>query len=181
MPSEITNEIKEELPLLDIGSGDPSQEGVFSTIGGRTDTLGNYSAKVRVYKSGTQNIASPTKVEIETETYDSGNNYDTTNYRFVAPIDGYYFVNGQVGMDAVPVGQGVALYIYKNGAEFAYMINYFNGPAGNTCKTTITDLVPLNKGDYIELWAANTESPTARAVETGESKTFMTVHFFSLV
>ena len=178
----VENEITLDMPLPSMETGDPFMLAQLNQLQTLSRNLGNISAKARIYKSAAQSIASPTKIQLDIETYDQAGNFDNvTNYRFTAKVAGFYLINAQVGMTSVPAGQGVASYIYKNGNEHSYNISYFNGPAGNSCKSTIVDLVKLDVDDYIELFAANTEAPTTRALETGESKTFMTIHFLSII
>ena len=93
-----------------------------------------------------------TKVQCNTEEFDTNSNYDNaTNYRFTPTVAGYYQVNGAVAYGATvtnPNGGGIA--IYKNGSSFKQAI--INGSA-YTQGISISALVYLNGStDYIEMY-----------------------------
>ena len=102
------------------------------------------------YPSGSQTITSSTftKVQYNTEEFDTNSNYDSaTNYRFTPTVAGYYSFTA-----AVSVGTTVTraiLSFYKNGSAFKtfdmnYAVNNYGGAA----------LIYLNGStDYVELYA----------------------------
>jgi hypothetical protein len=104
------------------------------------------------YQSSAQTLSSATntKIQFQTEEFDTNNNFDpTTNYRFTPTIAGYYQVNG--GFQVASSATGGAIAIYKNGS------GYKSG-AGNPNATTsnqwqVSALVYLNGStDYVELY-----------------------------
>lgn len=101
------------------------------------------------------------KVPIDTVDYDPTASVSTTNHRFTAPAAGYYQVNGEV---YVTGSANVYLYLYKNGASVTY------GAPGNLTsqQDTISDLIYLNAGDYIELWV-NTGSSVAYGISSSSN------------
>jgi len=64
----------------------------------------------RAYRTSNQlNIAdsTTTKIELDTENFDVGNDFDsTTNYQFTAPVAGYYYLSGQVTYTSVVADKG---------------------------------------------------------------------------
>jgi hypothetical protein len=58
----------------------------------------------------------PFNLDSGNDSFDNGNNYNTTNYRFVAPVAGKYFVAANVRMDSMS-GTYFRLLITKNGSE----------------------------------------------------------------
>ena len=101
------------------------------------------------YQSSAQTLSSGTftKVQFQTEEFDTNNNFDsTTNYRFTPTVAGYYQINGGVGVGATPT-QVVAL-IYKNGSS------YKGGANIPSCyNTSVSSIVYLNGStDYVELY-----------------------------
>lgn len=102
------------------------------------------------YPSGNQSITASTftKVQYNTEEFDTNSNYDSaTNYRFTPTVAGYYSFTA-----AISVGTSVTRAIisfYKNGSAFKqfdmnYAVNNYGGAA----------LIYLNGStDYVELYA----------------------------
>lgn len=109
-----------------------------------------------VYISADQSIslATWTKVQFNTEYFDTNNNFDsTTNYRFTPTVAGYYQINFVVsGISGA--GRAFLGAIYKNGARIittgVYMASAStldDGPA------TIANLFYMNGStDYIEFY-----------------------------
>jgi hypothetical protein len=92
-----------------------------------------------------------TKVQINTEEFDTNSNYDNaTNYRFTPTVAGYYQVNGSIRYDASTTPTRAIIGIYKNGAEF----KRGNDLGNNSTQAIVSTLVYFNGStDYIELWA----------------------------
>jgi hypothetical protein len=71
------------------------------------------------YCSSTQSIsnATNTKIQFQTEEFDTNSNYDnTTNYRFTPTVAGYYQISGAISYQSAV--SGICLVsIYKNGSE----------------------------------------------------------------
>ena len=119
------------------------------------------------YQSSAQTLSSNTwtKLQFQTEEFDTNNNFDsTTNYRFTPTVSGYYQVNVGVSIAATPTSLYVA--IYKNGN--VYKGNYL-GVAGSI-GTTLSALVYFNgTSDYIEGYAF---FGAGQAVATGTDFTY---------
>lgn len=72
------------------------------------------------YQSIAQSVPNAvfTKLQFQTELWDTNNNFDsTTNYRFTPTVAGYYQLSSAVQMDTAVAGIQV-LAIYKNGSVF---------------------------------------------------------------
>jgi len=108
------------------------------------------------YQSSAQSVsnASFTKVQLQTEEFDTNGNFDnTTNYRFTPTVAGYYQINGSINFGTA---SGITLsIIYKNGVRFKDGQSFQNSAVGNS--STVSALVYLNGStDYIELYAYQT-------------------------
>lgn len=94
-----------------------------------------------------------TKLQFNTEQFDTNNNYDsTTNYRFTPTVAGYYqfnFVNAQL-----VAGAGY-LSIYKNGASGANQYGASANPSGSTV------LYMNGSTDYVEVYTYTTSAVTS--------------------
>jgi len=107
-----------------------------------------------VYLSGNQSITATTwtKINFNTETFDTANAFDsTTNYRFTPQVAGYYQINGCAAVNGTTTTQtGVA--IYKNGSVFQYCSILGSTISGSTYTNSV--LLYLNgSSDYVELFA----------------------------
>jgi hypothetical protein len=113
------------------------------------------------YQSSSQNFnqATWTKIQFQTENFDTNNCFDsTTNYRFTPTVAGYYQVTGSVGQNFSTTGPtNSQVGIYKNGSLYAqngldttYSAStvrlYWNGQG-------VSSLIYMNGStDYIELY-----------------------------
>jgi hypothetical protein len=95
-----------------------------------------------------------TKVTFPLKDFDTNNNFDTTNNRFIPTIAGYY----QINMTALFVSGSAAsdfyLQAYKNGSATSPVryIN-FNSLSTPTCHLTFSFLIYMNgTTDYLEAW-----------------------------
>jgi hypothetical protein len=72
------------------------------------------------YLSSSQSISSSTftKVQCNTEEFDTNSNYDNaTNYRFTPTVAGYYQISGCINFSSTTKAEFLTT-IYKNGSEF---------------------------------------------------------------
>ena len=134
----------------------------------------------RAYLSGHQTINDNeyTRVSLDTENYDIGNNF--ASYQFVAPVTGYY----QVNFAALLYDAGASLNmahsgIFLNGTEVirgamyaGADTTYFGSPGAGK--------VYMTAGQYIDLRAyGNTTDASTLIVHAGSALTFMDVHLIS--
>ena len=139
--------------------------------------------KFSVYLAADQSISSSTwtKVQLNTENFDTNNDFDaTTNYRFTAPITGYYHIHGQVGVTQAGAGPGVFLNsaIWKNAAPLVTgSTNAGSGSANVIPREAMGGLFYLSAGDYIELYIYVSEA--SRQACGGSGVTFLTGYLVS--
>ena len=100
--------------------------------------------------------ATYTKVEFNTEVYDTDSTYDnSSNYRFTPAIAGKYYIYGNILMETTgghELDLGITS-IYKNGS--AYRQTVLN-PSSNSlfgANIFIDAVMDLNATDYIEIFA----------------------------
>lgn len=102
--------------------------------------------------------ATATKIQLNTEAFDTNSNFDsTTNYRFTPTVAGYYQINASV-YNGNNGGTGTQLIaIYKNGSPYKYTF----GPYTNGGSMGIFDIVSLNGStDYIEIYYIQSSGAT---------------------
>lgn len=107
------------------------------------------------YASASQTVtnATITKVDIDTEHFDTNSNFNTTNNRFTPTVEGYYQVNGVVRGLATTTMPALIALIYKNGTGYkrAQIITSFT--ANNSQMVQVSDVIYMNGStDYLELY-----------------------------
>jgi hypothetical protein len=128
--------------------------------------MGGVAPAFSAYQSSSQSIGSGTftKIQFQTEDYDTNSNFDsTTNYRFTPTVAGYYQISGGISWGFTS-GQSLIV-IYKNSARFKDG-SWGTGGASGT-GSTVSSLVYFNgTTDQVELWVlqntGNTNNVTAQ-------------------
>lgn len=108
------------------------------------------------YLSSNQSITSSvwTKVQFNTEEFDTNSNYDNaTNYRFTPTVAGYYQVNASISASSSSSQTRSIIAIYKNGSEFKRG-NYLGAGYNSVSENPIVSaLIYLNGStDYVEVY-----------------------------
>lgn len=137
------------------------------------------NVKSRAYRSTNQSVnsGSLTKVQLDTESFDVGSDFDNaTNYRFTAPVTGYYAICAQASL-ASPVDQTLLqLDLLKNASDFLRDTAVASGT--NTIVAKVSDIALLTASDYLELNVTHT-SGSAKNISGGTGMTFLSVHLLS--
>jgi len=117
----------------------------------------NYPA-FEAYLSANQTItdSTATKVEFNTEVYDTNGYYDNaTNYRFTPLVSGKYFVYStlELGSNTNTTLGTIAGYIYKNGANYSSIGEVFNDNYIKRSVATLSSVIDMNgTTDYLEMF-----------------------------
>jgi hypothetical protein len=118
-----------------------------------------------VYSTGSlsASAAADTKITLNTEVYDTNNNFDsTTNYRFTPTVAGYYQFNGIIKGNLATTGGNsyIVLNYYKNGSLY-YQSALMQPTNGNTQVITSSVIMYLNGStDYIEMYVGTNNGGT---------------------
>lgn len=103
--------------------------------------------------SGSSSITSGTitKVPLNTEYFDTNNNFDsTTNYRFTPTVAGYYQINATVRITGSSITAG-SVFLYKNGSQYLHSILPID--AASQTIGSISSVIYLNGStDYVEVY-----------------------------
>jgi len=109
--------------------------------------------------SADQNIANSTltKINFNTETFDTHGEYNNSTYRYTPQRPGKYLVSAQLYFTAV--GSSCYARIHKNGTLVNY--GYSIPPAGQDGAPNVCAVVELNGAtDYIEIYGRQTSGST---------------------
>lgn len=113
--------------------------------------------KFAVYRNAawTATAATDVKVQFDTKEFDTSSNYDaTTNFRFTAPIAGFYYFVAVTSFAVNADGTEGWAILYKNGVAFKRGAQLQSGAAaGVSMAPTVSGLLQLNATDYIEVFA----------------------------
>ena len=123
------------------------------------------------YQSTAQPItaSTPTRLQFQTEEFDTNNNFDsTTNYRFTPTVAGYYQVNAAFYMiGGFTGGHAVVCWIYKNGVVYKAQTTR---PTTSGTSANVSSIIYFNGAtDYIEVYGY---TDTASSGSTGIQQTF---------
>jgi hypothetical protein len=122
------------------------------------------------FNSQTINAGTLTKIQIDTELFDTNSNYDNTiNYRFTPTVAGYYQVNAAVNFGTARTL--VITSIYKNGSRGLGGETAFAGAISAATSIPVSNIVYMNgSGDYLELYGYSDTG--TNAITTGINATY---------
>jgi hypothetical protein len=104
--------------------------------------------------SQTLSASTPTKAVLNGKDWDTASAFDaTTNYRFTAPVAGYYWFNAKMRATAGTNLSTVSVRFYKNNGDFTegqFFPSLVNGTSVYTNSSSCT--IYLNANDYVELY-----------------------------
>jgi len=136
----------------------------------------NIGARVYLSENQTLTTGTATKITLNTETYDLGNNFAAN--KFIVPVGGAgtYLITGAIQYSLQTDGKYCLTEIWVNGAQISIAI----GQTGSTTSVTpvIVDILRLNVGDYVELYGFHNKGSNGSVVG-GSAATFMAVQFLS--
>ena len=115
----------------------------------------NLAPAFSAYRSGSNQSISTgtwTKVQLNSEQFDTANCFDsTTNYRFTPTVAGYYQINGSLYFNGTSTVRGIAA-LYKNGSIYQ-MGNYMGSYNDTQGVALVISLIYFNGStDYVELY-----------------------------
>lgn len=145
------------------------------------DSTISTNVKCRVYLGTAQeNItdATNTKVLLDTENFDVGSDFDTSNNRFVAPVTGYYLICGSLGFGNVVADEGYQALVYVDETEVAYSL--LSTGSSDNIRIPYSTIEYVESGQYIELYARANVGVNTVDVLAGTQSTFMAIHLLSI-
>ena len=111
------------------------------------------------------------KVVLNTEFFDTNNNFDsTTNYRFTPTVAGYYQITAGIFLSGALTAYQLS--IYKNGAIYA-STSYLPITASGIIANGSSLIFCNGSTDYIELYAFATTSSSTWTINTSSATTLL--------
>ena len=167
----------------------PNGTGESSTISIVCEATGTYKAdgdlnptdwseySFRAHRNGSDQsltATGSTVIQFTHTDYNVGNVFNTSTYRFTAPIDGRYQLNASIQTSSGTSVEWIVR-LRLNGTTFLS-----NGPRGvvagaNTVGSNVSDTHELSAGDYVEAIVYQTES-ASETLQGGTAATFFSGH-----
>ena len=142
-----------DLFLVDDGAGGTLRKTAASRlktyIGGSTPAFSAYSNDNQAISDATW-----TKVELDTEEYDSDGTFAT--HKFTPAVAGHYYLYGRVNVDTAHNDDGAAdihIALYKNGSSYTQQQQRWLGSPQRNVGVQISATLSLDDNDYVELYA----------------------------
>jgi hypothetical protein len=146
-------------------TGGVSQAMLASGVAGNGPAFFAYSATTT-----TLTAAADVKIILDTELFDTNNNYSTANSRFTPTVAGYYQVNCVM---TVNYWNAIILScsIFKNGSYYSVGNTGYPQTTGGV-HVTVSSLVYMNgTTDYLEMYGFNYAAKSSNVVSAGLSQT----------
>ena len=172
------NIINENSNTITIGaSGDTTN--IIGTLQNNGAAVGGTNTPAFFARCSTQQSISNTtvtKIQFDTEIYDSAGAYDSsTNYRFTPQTAGKYFVYARVMCRAETNGNLIIaeVSLRKNGSNIGSSRFDFKDSYGNNATPVINQVVDMNgSSDYVEAWGlTKVNSGNAQFYNDGNERT----------
>lgn len=136
----------------------------------------NNTVLLYAYKAANQSALtgnSWNKINLDTVSYDAGKNFDTTNYKFTAPMNALYRIKASVFFTTVTTATKYLAAIYKNGSAIKYEAAHAG--LADDLSVELEIEVFLNTNDYIELYAEPALGANTVAAKGGIEYTFLNI------
>lgn len=143
----------------------------------------NPAARARAYLSAEQsNIPNDTltKINLNTESYDTGGNFDTAAYKFVTPRPGFYDIKGQVRWKTgtVVADKSYLCAIYYDSSLI--VSNTVHSASTGVLDTHTSDTQYFEGNKDIELYCWHNAGVDTVDIVHGSQKTYLAVHLLSV-
>lgn len=149
-------------------------------LGAATQGIWTTTHKARAYVGTNQTIATATvtKLNLDTESYDPGADFDsTTDYDYTVPVTGYYLISAGVGYNNLTaVATRIQVAIYNGATSISVAEGY--GAVGSYNGVFICDVQSLTLNDVITLRTYH-NSGSNETVIADPAKSFLSIHFIS--
>ncbi len=119
-----------------------------------------------------------TAVQLDTEDYDSGGNFNVGTYKFTCPVAGFYLVIGQVMFHELVADASYYAVIKAKGVYTT--ITRVHSSFNSWLAVRVTDILYLTAAQTIELFARQDSGGNLVDVTAGTNYTYLAVHLLSI-
>lgn len=152
------------------------------TIDGDDNTvsdIANSSLKLdlgcRVYMSSNQTISNAWEtVELDTENFDIGSDFDTSNYKYVAPVTGYYSIIANVKFDGDATVERHMARLWDGSTQLVVVQQYSKSYDGSIIVHSM-EYLSANDEIYLQVYAGSSST-----IYNGRECTFLIVRFLGV-
>jgi len=120
------------------------------------------------------------KMLLDTESFDVGSDFNTTDSKFVAPVTGYYHVDAQIRYSHTEIDKLYILLIYVNGSAVRAIYESIGSDSNDIAFVFCSDMLQLSATDYVELYARQLSGVDTVDIANGSLNTFMSIHLVSV-
>jgi hypothetical protein len=147
-----------------------------------TDRAPIMNVKARAYLSADQdNITSSdfTKINLDSESYDIGSDFNVSTYKFVTPVAGYYIIMARVNFEGTELAANkiASVLVYVDGASVSRADCHIS--VDGVITASVSDIIYVAADKDIELYAYTNVIGNVVDIDGGEGRTFMAIHLLS--
>ena len=150
----------------------------FDNIYYHISQLLNPTVIARAYLSADQdNLTNGTwtRVLLNAETFDVGDNFSIANSSFTVPITGYYQINASVFFEAADLVADKHYYAQVRRDTSPIFNVYSHAAISQPLVLNGSDIFYLTAGQEVSLWAMSNSGDNAVDIDSGETETFLTI------
>ena len=121
-----------------------------------------------------------TLIDLDTETYDSGSDFNTTTHQYTTPVAGYYMICGSVYLHdmTADVRYGVRVYNTTDAKEEAISMFVIGNAIANTI-LNCSMITYMGASKVLELQAYQNSGGALVDIEAGDPYTSLSIHLLS--
>jgi len=137
------------------------------------------TAKARAYLGSTQSVATGSDVTLvlDTEDYDPGSRFNTSTYKYVIPVAGYYMIYAQALFTDIADGKDGIIRIKNNGSTIVSGRSYSSVATADPIPNATT-ISKLAVNDEITVVVQHSEGVNTDII-AGSGSTFLAIHLLS--
>ena len=98
----------------------------------------------------------PTKIPYQSTRWDTGSDFDTSNNRFVAPVEGKYLFQINHNAYGITGGNYLRTQVYVNGGLYQ-ILGYIRPGDGGDHTVNDSILISLSQSDYVEVYSSSND------------------------
>lgn len=188
LPPMTTPDGADELPIVDTGGSTTRKitltslkEWLQSLTAWITPSMVENPYKFHAYRSSAYDNPNSARVPLNAVLFDTNSDFDTANYEYVAPVDGYYQFSFQVRSESIS-GTGYHCYLYKDGTTVvAFSSGFISGftNTGGWNSVGGSQIVYLTAGEAVALYFVGSGTTSNNTLSVQSHSTFFSGYLVS--